>query len=670
MTSEATENNIKICIVVPIYRHVSLAIEALLSALDQEPEDFIHVVAIVDGDADLHLARGLQTLQFVHRNRCSIFWKKNAGLSAARNTGIEIALSKFARLESIYFLDADNHLGPNSLANASKKISRNEADIIYPNLNNFGLRGSQDTAGKFSLTALLRGNYIEAGSLVSVKVFQSGLRFNEILKHGYEDWDFWLRAAHAGFRFFHDKTLDLRYRKRPESMLAETNRRKSTVLAEIMSSNRDLFSLQCRRRFNAQDEPRFAIFNLDQDFVEISDDLVTSVERLSIGDCASRFHAHQARPNWIHFPEFLCFSTKAVLDDMRSVRIINGAIWSIISELQFGVCGISHSSQASIRVVSTKCNDESCHLVVISRKYFADILYEYRGVILPDQQEIYQIGRRALNSGDTPYESVSNYLRLMLERWRMLDISELRLVPWSWRTPIASRLPVEDAREFPRFDDGCRHIGFIFDADSQSREKLLRLAHCFHDLGWTLHLLSVDQEIDLTSDDIFSTINFIRPSRTDECEIRDVPIDSIYFGAELGGGSGTYRGRATMDGFSWLDAVVVLDLEHIPCLNGSAVNRPSIIVMLNHDLSLAESFKLGKPYKKDSDLAYKISAYEHILTVVWCANPASSVLISALSVPRVKIAFGYDQISLMKIVERVTFAGKERIQVGAEIPHH
>lgn len=42
-------------------------------------------------------------------------------------------------------------------------------------------------------------NICEAGSLIRRKVFEAGVFFDTTFKSGFEDWDFFLTAAEAGF---------------------------------------------------------------------------------------------------------------------------------------------------------------------------------------------------------------------------------------------------------------------------------------------------------------------------------------------------------------------------------------------------------------------------------------------------------------------------------------
>src|SRR3546814_1642659 len=80
----------------------------------------------------------------------------------------------------------------------------------------FGAEVNARTSGDYSILKHLHENYCEAGSLVKVELFRRGLRFDESMRLGFEDWDFWLQAIGLGYVGRHVESMGLRYRKRPE----------------------------------------------------------------------------------------------------------------------------------------------------------------------------------------------------------------------------------------------------------------------------------------------------------------------------------------------------------------------------------------------------------------------------------------------------------------------
>jgi glycosyltransferase involved in cell wall biosynthesis len=148
--------------------------------------------------------------------------KRNGGLSAARNTGIDFALAAFPGLESIYFLDADNRIGPCLLQSLFAALQRCGPEIgwAYTDVDKIGFYEFCDTSGHYSPLEHFFRNFCEAGSMVSRRMLDCGARFVENMRQGSEDWEFWLQGLERGFRGVHVPAAGFRYRQRGESTLA------------------------------------------------------------------------------------------------------------------------------------------------------------------------------------------------------------------------------------------------------------------------------------------------------------------------------------------------------------------------------------------------------------------------------------------------------------------
>ena len=124
--------DIKLSIVVPIYKvepYLPKCVESLL-AQDLPKEDY-EIILVDDGSpdrcgeiCDAYAARYVN-VKVVHR--------KNGGLSAARNTGIEVAQGEY-----VQFVDSDDYLEPNVLKALVEKMDSDKLDILrfnYQNVN-------------------------------------------------------------------------------------------------------------------------------------------------------------------------------------------------------------------------------------------------------------------------------------------------------------------------------------------------------------------------------------------------------------------------------------------------------------------------------------------------------------------------------------------------------
>ena len=624
-TVDPPQGAVALAILVPIYGHVALAIEALWSARRQELGVGLHIVCVVDGDADAGLARLLTSFAAAPDNRCSVYWRRNGGLSAARNSAIAIALRRFPDLEAVFFLDADNRLGPDALGPALRRIQRGEADILYPDLTNFGLRSAQDTAGTFSTAALLRGNYVEAGSVVSARVLRAGVRFDETLREGYEDWAFWLGAARAGFRLAHDGSLGLHYRRRPESMLANTGRNAARLRAVIEAANRDLFSAAGRRRSEARDEPRFALVHVDCDIVEITSDPGRVADRIDATACGRRLHVSRAAPTWTHFPPFVCFAESRTIEALREAGLLPGLLWRLAAEGGGGAsCRLVADRGAGVELV--RQNGGGPHILMLPRTVLC-------AAMAAKERRAEGLTRLVMTvpAAFAQSDGVEARAYAIIRTWAGMEIAASASIPWTWRSPVAPRLPVDAPDDrFPHVPDGRRHVGLAHSAVGTARQAaaIRATAAAFAAVGWTPHLLARGA-VHSEALAAFETTSLLRaepkPGKASS------PADRTFFGAELDRAVRTPR--RSLAAFDWLDAVVVFALKDALSSLGELRGGGTVTVVV-----LDESGPQSQPVlRRDSDAPYLLAAYEHAIDAFIVPGEADALWLGALGVPRSKI---------------------------------
>ena len=113
--------NEKISIIVPVYNVESYLEKCVKSILNQTYSNF-EVLLINDGSTDNspNICENLKELD----SRIKIFHKKNEGVSATRNFGIENSTGKF-----ITFIDSDDFINKDMLEVLYNNLKNNDADI-------------------------------------------------------------------------------------------------------------------------------------------------------------------------------------------------------------------------------------------------------------------------------------------------------------------------------------------------------------------------------------------------------------------------------------------------------------------------------------------------------------------------------------------------------------
>ena len=96
-----------ISIIIPAYNAEKYIIRCLKSCINQSYRN-IEVIVVDDGSTD----ETVKKCRIIKDSRIKIISKKNAGVSEARNTGIQVAKGEY-----IFFLDADDYLEKDCCAN-------------------------------------------------------------------------------------------------------------------------------------------------------------------------------------------------------------------------------------------------------------------------------------------------------------------------------------------------------------------------------------------------------------------------------------------------------------------------------------------------------------------------------------------------------------------------
>src|SRR4051794_28053505 len=94
--------SVKVAVILPCYKHSGLLTEALDTALAQCTDFAYAIILVNDGCPFPETDRVCLDFAAADPGRIHYLHKSNGGLSAARNTGIDFALSAFPTLEAVY----------------------------------------------------------------------------------------------------------------------------------------------------------------------------------------------------------------------------------------------------------------------------------------------------------------------------------------------------------------------------------------------------------------------------------------------------------------------------------------------------------------------------------------------------------------------------------------
>ncbi|MEM9429786.1 MAG: glycosyltransferase family A protein, partial [Pseudomonadota bacterium] len=335
----------RVVCVVPIYGHSILANEAIGSALDQLSGTSLGVVAVNDGCPARETAELIEGWARAHPGQVVPVHQTNQGLSAARNIGIETALATWPELDAVFFLDADNRLERSAAALFHRLLDEDPAaDWFFPNFDFFGIETYAHNGAAYSVARMSASNQCEAGSLLRRRVLDAGLRFNETMRAGYEDWDFWLQASAEGYRGARLTTTVFRYRKRPESMLSGSHAGDTTLREQISSQHRWLYARDGILQAALEEGP-FAIRIATEDGrIETLSGPTLAPTAAPLDTLAETLFAALAQRERVRLPPFVLITrppAEAVLGDARLGRGVfchlqEGLVGADISLLRLG----------------------------------------------------------------------------------------------------------------------------------------------------------------------------------------------------------------------------------------------------------------------------------------------------------------------------------------------
>ena len=184
----------QISIIIPCYNCEKTIEQTLRSVIKQDFSDY-EIVLVDDGSTDNSMEiieRMIQTTNVCIR----IYRQTNAGVSAARNVGMDISRGRY-----VLFLDADDLLADGLLQAVGASMKDHPADtlcFLYTNRENLFhplVSGARDTVSVPVSRLLERLTYSKRDVVFSSFVYDTrilarhGLRFVEGARYG-EDWEF------------------------------------------------------------------------------------------------------------------------------------------------------------------------------------------------------------------------------------------------------------------------------------------------------------------------------------------------------------------------------------------------------------------------------------------------------------------------------------------------
>ena len=194
----------------------------------------------------------------------------------------------------------------------------------------FGIRWSAHLTVPYSpLVHVAIGNVCDTGSLVSRRVFERGVRFDEDSRSGFEDWDFWLRCIEKGF-LGQPHPFALAYRQRPESRNQEMMRNTTAIVTHMKAQHKTLSSPQRLLLWEHTTNPRYLYGTTDR-FEPIyrthSPTPPSPGTPLAAGALTEMFWSHVQAPDEHLWPPFLAWGLPALRGVLTRAKLLHNAFF-------------------------------------------------------------------------------------------------------------------------------------------------------------------------------------------------------------------------------------------------------------------------------------------------------------------------------------------------------
>jgi glycosyltransferase involved in cell wall biosynthesis len=527
--------DIIVSIVMPVFKHSSLLVDAIESALCQDTIYPYKIIIVNDGCPHKETRFVGKSYALSYPDKVVYLEKVNGGLSDARNFGVRFSLSKYPKIEAIYFLDADNIIKP-KVIERSLDILRSSSDIgwVYPSIDMFGMEWCGEYSGSYSLFIHSIMNVSEAGSMVRRSIFDQGIFFDTNFKLGWEDWDFFLTIASNGFRGVSLEYIGFQYRKRPESMLADSSRDSSLIASAMNKKHNHLLSVSNLITLEHENHPRY-LLSLNKSY-SIFTDIARPINNVFLDGVDKAYWDSLGSRGKIHFPSFIIFGTESVLSLLEKNKLTAWVLWRLEKLLlQKGIAFVYINYNGKRLGFSEEHGlpnvDKKPSIIMLSPYLLSEVLADSNGTSWIDSistdfpnPQISKLTITVTQSDDI--ENSDAIIDNFLDFIHVLYDSEYKksaLISWSWRQngiPFrrnsydVMRLNYGGEPVVPRILNSRRHICFVLPlVEFGGVEKVaLGIAEGLKSRGWVPHLLILksDSMANISGIfELFETISFL-----------------------------------------------------------------------------------------------------------------------------------------------------------------
>ena len=244
MENKASVQNTLISIIIPCYNHATFLTKAIESVLTQNYKN-VEIIVVDDESSD-----NTKEVAESYGDPVRYVYKKNGGLSAARNTGLEYIQGNY-----VVFLDADDWLYPNALqTNLNLLLKHPDAAFVSGgfdrvNLDENKIEEKIRPIDKDHYIEFLQGNYVGVPAAVLYQRWVlDEMKFDLTAPDSCGDYDLYLKISRK-YPVLHHQEKIAAYRIHSSSMSTNSPMMLASVLQVLKRQQKNLKTIKEKKAY-------------------------------------------------------------------------------------------------------------------------------------------------------------------------------------------------------------------------------------------------------------------------------------------------------------------------------------------------------------------------------------------------------------------------------------
>ncbi len=225
-----------ISVVIPCYNDGAFLPETI-SKLSLQTEKSFEIIIVNDGSTDEHTLEVLKQLE--SQENIKVLHKANGRMSAARNYGVQHATGTY-----IAALDADDYFDPRFFIKAIAILEKEPSTAVVTSyIKYFGNKTGNSKPRGGNAFNFLFSNQCPACAIVRKEVWDQVGGYDETMKLGYEDWEFYIRITQLNLEVHVIPEFLLYYRQTDKSTLKNhTHPNRAGIIQYILEKHKDWYT--------------------------------------------------------------------------------------------------------------------------------------------------------------------------------------------------------------------------------------------------------------------------------------------------------------------------------------------------------------------------------------------------------------------------------------------